>query len=406
MSRGIAWSGVLDCTERGARPTLSNAVKVLQKDPLWSPARLWYDEFLDRVFVDDEGVREWRDEDDYKLTVYMQEVATMTTVADSVVSKAVRLVARQRSKHCVRDWLAGLTWDGTPRIADAFGTYWGATAQPIDYVRAASQNFFIGLVARVQDPGCKLDTMPVFEGKQGSRKSSALDVLGGAWYAVINEAVSSKDFLQSLRGKWILEIGELQSFSRADVTHVKSMMSTRIDHYRPSYGRASVDYPRQCGFAGTTNGDDWGIDETGLRRFWPIQCGAIDLPGLRAVRAQLFAEAVAQHAQGLTWWEMPDAAEHQQAERQQYDDWSDAVTTWCDLEALKGADYLTIANIAVSALKLPLPQLDKSAQMRIARILRLAGWHRRTMRIGTNVLKGWVAPGGNVVTENDVFVAK
>lgn len=403
MSQSPEWSSVLACSERGPRPTLTNAVKVLQTDPVWSVDALWYDEFLDRIFVANSPTRMWRDEDDYRLTVYMQDAIGMHTIADHLVSKAVRLVAKQRTKHVVRDWLTALTWDGEPRIADAFEDYWGADQQPRDYVRAASQNFFIGLVARIMVPGCKLDTMPVFEGQQGIRKSSALDVLGGDWYAVINEAVSTKDFLQSLRGKWLLEISELQSFSRSDVAHVKSMMSTRSDNYRPSYGRTTVEFPRQCAFAGTTNTDDWGTDETGLRRFWPIRCGEIDVVKLAEMREQLFAEAVEQWHQRVSWWEMPDATSSQQAERQQYDDWTEVVTTWADVEVLKGLDYVTIAQIAINALKIPLNQLDKSSQMRIGRILRLAGWKRTTMRRGTNVLKAWIQ-GGNVVTNSDVFV--
>lgn len=404
MSRSISWTSILDCTERGARPTLSNAVKVLQKDPLWNADRLWYDEFLDCIFWANSPTRAWRDEDDYRLTVYMQETATMTTVADHLVAKAVRLVAKQRTKHVVRDWLVTLQWDGVPRIATAFEDYWGADKQPVDYLRAASANFFIGLIARVFRPGCKLDTMPVFEGVQGIRKSSALDLLGGAWYAVISEAVSSKDFLQSLRGKWLLEISELQSFSRSDVAHVKSMMSTRSDNYRPSYGRVTLEFPRQSAFAGTVNADDWGTDDTGLRRFWPVSCGAINLDLLAKAREQLFAEAVHLFHAGATWWDMPATTAHQQAERQQYDDWTDAVLAFCGLESIKGAEYLTVAHIAGGALKLPLAQLDKSSQMRLARILRLAGWSRKTIRDGSSVLKVWTAPGGNVETENDVFV--
>lgn len=399
MSRGVSWSSVLDINDRGVpRPNLTNAVRVLQKDPLWSADRLWYDEFLDRIFLANSPTREWTDEDDYRIAVYMQETAGMVTVADHIASKAVRLVAKQRTKHVVRDWLASLEWDGVPRLEMAFEDYWGATAQPSDYVRAASRNFFVGLVARVLQPGCKLDTMPVFEGKQGIRKSSALDILGGPWYAVINEAVSTKDFLQSLRAKWLLEISELQSFSRSDVAHVKSMMSTRSDHYRPSYGRVTVEFPRQCAFAGTTNTDEWGTDETGLRRFWPVTCGEIRLDLLTAARSQLFAEAVVTYRQGQSWWEMPEAAVTQQADRQQYDDWTDAVTTWVDLEALKGVDYVTTPEIASGALKIPVAQLDKSSQMRIARILRLNGWTRKTLRVGSTTTKGWRREGGNVVT--------
>ncbi len=401
------WSAILDSPGLGKAPypTLTNAVRVLEQDPQWGPARFYYDEFLDRVQIANSPTRDWRDEDDYRLTVYMQDTTGMTRIADHLVAKAVRLVARQRPRHVVRDWLNPLVWDGVPRIARAFEDYWGADRQPSDYTRAASGNFLLGIVARIMCPGCKLDTMPVFEGKQGIKKSSALDVLGGPYYGVIAEAVSNKDFLQSFRGKMILEIGELQSFSRSDIAHVKNMMSTRSDNYRPSYGRTNVEFPRQCVFAGTVNGDDWGNDDTGLRRFWPIQCGEIDIEGLRLARPQLFAEALVCYAAGATWWEMPAQTEQEQAERQQFDEWTEVVTTWANLEILKGAPHVTVADAATHALKIALSQLDKSSQMRIARVLRLSGWTRTTVRTGEALLKAWLPPTANVVTGGNVFTA-
>ncbi len=394
------WSAILDSPGLGKPPysTLTNAVRVLEQDPLWGPDKLYHDEFLDRIRIVNSPTRDWRDDDDYKLTVYMQDTTGMTRMADHLVAKAVRLVARQRPHHVVREWLGTLGWDEVPRIAHAFEDYWGADQQASDYVRAASANFFIGMIARVMAPGCKLDTMPVFEGKQGIKKSSALDVLGGEWFAVIAEAVANKDFLQCMRGKWILEIGELQSFSRSDIAHVKNMMSTRSDNYRPSYGRTNMEFPRQCVFAGTVNSDDWGNDDTGLRRFWPIQCGDIDIEGLRAARSQLFAEALVCYLAGASWWDMPAQAEQEQAERQQFDEWTDAVTSWAHLEILKGASHVTVADAAAHAIKIPLSQLDRASQMRIGRVLRLARWQRKNLRDGATVLKIWVPPVATVAT--------
>lgn len=385
-------------------PNLTNAVRVLQKDPTWGVDRLYYDEFLDKIFLVNSPTRAWTDEDDYKTAVYMQEVAGIGNMTDVTVGKAVRLVAKQRVRHIVREWLRSLTWDHVDRIALAFEDFWGATSQPSAYVRAASSNCFIGMVARIMAPGCKLDTMPVFEGKQGIKKSSALEVLGGPWYAVVNEVVSSKDFLQCLRGKWLLEISELQSFSRSDVSHVKSIMSTRSDNYRPSYGRCNVEFPRQCVFAGTTNSDDWGTDETGLRRFWPITCGEINLDLLSAARDQLFAEALHAYQAHQSWWDMPEQVVTEQAERQNHDDWTMLIINFAEVSVLRGADSVTVSDIAAGALKLTSAQLDKSAQMRIGRVLRLAGWARKTFRHGLTIHKAWAPPGGNVVTENDDFV--
>ena len=129
------------------------------------------------------------------------------------------------------------------------------------------------------------------------------------WFADEISDLGSKDSAQDLRGKWIIELAELSAMKRGDIERTKAFMSRAIDHYRPSYGRRSQDFPRQCVFAGTTNADTYLGDETGNRRFWPVKVGHIDLAGLREVRDQLWAEAVAAFKAGEKWWLTADAGE-------------------------------------------------------------------------------------------------
>ncbi len=376
--------------------TLTNAVRVLQHDPTLGPNRIWYDEFLDRIFFANSPTRMWSDEDEYRLTVYMQETTGMTALADHLVAKAVRLVAKQRPKHVVRDWLLSLVWDDVTRLEHAFEDYWNVDLtvwQPAEYVRAASRNLFIGMVARILRPGCQLDTMVVFEGAQGIQKTSALRVLASEpWYAVAHETVTHKDFLQGFRGKWLIEIGELDAFNRAEVTRVKTVISTPTDTYRPSYGRTPMDYPRQCIFAGTTNKDDWGNDETGLRRFWPIRCGPIDVTLLAAAREQLFAEAVQAFQRSATWWEMPAVSTlAAQADRQAEHAWTPLVLT-----GLLGQVETSIAYVLISILKFQPHQITVQAQKEVAGILRKAGWHKQNLRRNGQQGKTWTLIGNGI----------
>jgi putative DNA primase/helicase len=220
--------------------------------------------------------------------------------------------------------------------------------------------------------------MPVFEGPQGIKKSSALQVLGGPWYSIAHESVNSKDFLQGLRGVWLLEIAELQSFSKADITAVKNMLSAPQDDYRPSYGRAVIRFPRQCVMAGTTNADDWGTDDTGLRRFWPIRCGPIALDALRRDRDQLVAEAVARLDAGARWWDMPATTAEIQRDRQHYDEWTRPILDWCRLQPTTS---VALKDILAGPLHIPIDRSNKADQMRAARVLKLAGWVREKKRI-------------------------
>ncbi len=348
----------------------------------------YYDEFLDKILVDG---RDWRDDDDTGLCMWLQEHVGLTGITPGMVHAVVSHRLHQTPRHCVREYLDGLVWDGVERIAHAFEDGWGAEpsdTQPSDYLRAVSANFFIGLVARVTKPGCQLDTMPVFEGDQGAKKSSALRVLGGAWYMAATESVNSKDFQQTIRGSWLAEIPELDSFSRSDRDRVKSIISIPTDKYRPSYGRHAREFPRQCVFAGSTNKDDWGNDDTGLRRFWPVRCGIIDLVFISAQRDQLFAEALHRYLAGATWWETPRAATlAAQADRQHDDVWTATVLEWCGLK-----DDATSAEVLTGALRFREADIGRPEQNRIGSILRLAGWKRKPVRRGSKLVKAWVAP--------------
>src|SRR5713101_3256143 len=386
------WSAILDAPGPGKPPykNLSNAVRVLQHDPQWTAARLWYDEFADRVMCAASAAREWRDDDDVALTVYMQETTGLDRLPKAMVRDAVSYVARQRPRHPVRDWLQSLTWDRIDRIDHAFEDGWGVTcdsAQPCEYMRAASKNFFLGLVARVMQPGCKLDTMPVFEGAQGIQKSSALDCLGGSWYAAVDEAVGTKDFLQVLRGKWLIEIAELQAFSRAEHAHVKSMLARRIDTYRPSYGVRSVDLPRQCAFAGTTNREDWSIDDTGDRRFWPIRCGQIALDVVDHGREQWFAEATTCVTQGASWWHMPATTTQVQAERLPEHAWTPLV-----LDGLVLQTETTMTEVLTRILGIDKANISRTAQNDVGSILRRAGWVSKAVWRNGTAQRRWIAP--------------
>ena len=93
-------------------------------------------------------------------------------IAKDVVHQAVDKRADECRFHPVRDYLTGLKWDGEKRVGRVFARYFGADDTP--YTTSVGTMFFVSIVARVFQPGCKVDHLPVIEGVQGAMKSSAI----------------------------------------------------------------------------------------------------------------------------------------------------------------------------------------------------------------------------------------
>ncbi len=352
----------------------------------------WLDTFHQRIFTDWRSgeARELGDAELLHLTLWMQRTLGLRKLSTSTVDAAVQIVAARDRRSEPAAWLRSLTWDGTPRVHELF-TRW-FHAKRTAYTEAAATNFLTAMVARVLAPGCKADAMVILEGIQGAGKSSALQVLGGAWYSEATETVLSKDFFVSLQGKWLVEIGELDAFNRAETTRVKQVITATSDRYRAPYGRHAQDYPRQCCFVGTTNDDEYLRDPTGARRFWPVRVAEIDREGLAAVREQLFAEAVQRFDEGHAWWEMPAADTlSAQRSRRAVDEWESLIARWIvenhrieegrsvwftREEALTEA---TVGEVLGRLLLIEEGRWNRADQMRVAHAFRSLGW-RRTRR--------------------------
>lgn len=391
----MAWFQVwdklnLDKNGNGAPLTnLNNATRVLEAHPLFR-GHVWFDEFHQKYFTDfDDGerageVREWSDNEDLKATLYMQRALGLSKMSDDMVHRSLILVARRNVRNEPRDWMESLTWDGQERVATFLPTYFGA--KDTEYTRAAARNFWIGMIARVFSPGCKVDNMLVLEADQGAGKSSALAVIGGKWYAEAHESVMSKDFYMTLQGKLLVEIGEMDAFSRAEANKVKQVITCTTDRFRAPYERAAQDYPRHNIFAGTTNDDAYLRDPTGGRRFWPVRCGKVVDGDLLALdREQLFAEAVELYRSGEPWWYMPvEETRAEQESRRVADVWEEAIGFY-----LATKKETTLADVLEYGLSLETNKIQPQDQNRAARALRSLGWENTAATRDGKRIKIW-----------------
>ena len=220
-------------------------------------------------------------------------------------------IAYARSFHPVLDYFSGLKWDGINRLDKWLSTYLGADDNALNNAFGRCQ--LMAAVARVKSPGCKKDEMLVLIGPQGIGKSTALRILASdVWFTdAVKAGMNSKQVIELSEGRLFLEVSELDGLNHKAASAVKAMLSTQRDSSRMSYGRMTTNRQRQFVFFGSTNDSTFLIDDTGNRRFWPVQCKPmagskmVDLQGLKRDRDQLWAEAVHRFDQGESY-ELPE----------------------------------------------------------------------------------------------------
>lgn len=364
----------------------SNVAKILRSD---FKDIVWRDTFYGKVFTKwRTGIeRQWSDNDTNNLYIQMQHHYELGKLSKQHVQDAIEFVASMNEKNEPQEWLKSLVWDGESRIDMFFIEAMGAESS--DYTKAVSKNFWIALAARIMQAGCKADEMVVLEGRQGTYKTTSLEIIGGKWYGEVNSDIASKDFDQGLKGKILVEFGELANLKKADVEIIKRKLSTRVDEYRPSYGRYVEMHPRTCIFVGTTNESEYLKDPTGNRRFWPMKIQRADTEYITKFREQFFAEALVRLNAGEKWHEVPwEDAEKIRAERIESDELSSTVSDIVESQRFKTTNF-TSMDVWL-ALNEPAAKFTKKEQMRIGAILKHLGFNNIKFKLNGKEYRGWV----------------
>lgn len=289
-----------------------------------------YDTFGDVNIVTKKGKRSEVTDNIVTILTVLLEDDYPTSPPIGLMEQAIDLVCKKNSFHPVRNFLDRLEWDGESRIKKWLSIVGGLP--PNHYSEEFSDKFLIGCVARVMNPGCKLDNILIIEGEQGIGKSSMLKILASQWFSDAPFYIASKDSYIAMRGYWVIELPELMVLKRANSQMTKSFFSQRVDSYRPPYKRRNISFKRQCVFVGTTNEDKYLIDTTGNRRYWCVKINFVDGGWLLNNVKQLWAEARYQYDEGVKWY---------------FEDTPYAVEEATNQRMLASLDFNQIANMTI-----------------------------------------------------------
>lgn len=395
----------LDYGRDGPKVSLHNLVRVLSEHPDWHGV-FGFDEFEQTVKklkpppcggepgeftkIDAMEVATWMSNPEY----------AGINCTDDLAKKAVLVVANRASYHVVRDYLDALTWDGQARLERLFSDHCGADHN--NYTARLGQMLLVSAVARVREPGCRVNFMLILEGEQQISKSDFVrQLFGPQWSCEASESPAHKDFYQTLIGQWGIEICEMHSFSKADVNRVKQAITQPVDVYRKSYDDKARRFPRQCVFIGTTNESEYLTDPTGTARFLPVRVTGIEIEIIMRERDQLWAEAAALHRTGFRFWELPPEAKQEQEQRYRVDSWEEVIAEWLAGEAAD-SKYprttgpivtVTVTELMLHALGLDTGKHTRQDQMRVGAILRRLGWQRQRARTDGGLCYLYRRPG-------------
>lgn len=319
----------------------------------------------------------------------------------SNIEEAVANVAEENKFHPVREYLLGLKWDGKERLDGWLQKYVGV--KDGEYTRAVGRKMLCAAVARVMKPGCVFHHVVVLEGPQAAGKSQLCKALGGEWSADFTVDPSNKDTIDSMQGKWIVEMAEMSVLSRSEMSSLKAFITRSTDRIRQAYGRLTREFKRQCIFIGTINPEADGTyltDTTGNRRFWPIETGSkINFRGVAEIRDQLFAEAVERVKGGEQIFmdnsHLEEEAKIEVGKRHADHPWVDRISDWIHNPAPGNAarSFITARDVFIDALGGIDKQLTRRDVVAIANAMRALGWESVTKRMGVRVVRGYAPKG-------------
>ena len=222
---------------------------------------------------------------------------------DKVLIDALLNISLDKQYNPIKEDITSVKWDGVERL-----NKWLINATGCEdniYTNTISERIMIATVKRIYEPGTKFDHMLILEGEQGIGKSTLVERMAGKWYLDTSLENKDKDLIDSIRSAIWVEFSEMTGMERRDIEWLRSFISRKVDCVRLSYDRLVQPFPRKCVFIGTINpsGNNMYLrDDTGNRRYWPIECNKIDIKYVDENRSQIWAEAYEKYKMNKKYW--------------------------------------------------------------------------------------------------------
>lgn len=249
------------------------------------------------------------DNSDEVAMIQILSLAAMNNMPTAQVPAFVGALADRYAYNPAAEWITGKAWDRQDRLEEFFSTVRQRGDFPEDMKRILMRRWLLSAVAAALEPtGFKTRGVLVLQGPQGIGKTAWVRSLisdPGLRESLIkldhHLDAGNKDSLLTAVSHWIVEIGELDSSFKRDVSRLKGFLTRDQDKIRRPYGRVDSEYQRRTVFVATVNEHDFLVDNTGNTRWWTIPLAAINYAHGIDMQ-QLFAQVAQLYGTGEKWW--------------------------------------------------------------------------------------------------------
>lgn len=259
----------LICDEKGnIQNILANYITFFEKAPQFE-GKFCYNEFAETIYFGDKPI-----DDNIRNDAFTSVWEQLGFHSQNLIEQSLLKTARLHSYHPLKDYITSLKWDGQERIKNFFKITLDAEDTKLNEMMTFI--WFVATVKRIFEPGCQFDNMIVLQGRQGIGKTQVVRRLLQKGYVneLKDELNNNTNLIHKLNISAIVYIDELDSFTKAEMSTIKSFISAESDSGRLSYAHDAKNYPRHCTFIGSTNDTTFLKDNTSKveRRFWVIKC--------------------------------------------------------------------------------------------------------------------------------------
>lgn len=234
----------------------------------------------------------WRD-------LMKENVTTTRTYLDNLIDSGF-----SKDYHPFKTFFKNLPeWDGNDHI-EQFISLIKVEKQYENLWNKYFTRWIIGVIATALERGLNHNCI-VLKGGQGIGKTTIINKLIPKelqeYYATTQITPQDKDSKLLLTDSFMINLDELESSTRNEVGHLKSLMTLEQVTARRPYGRRAEILKRRASFIASVNRTSFLSDLTGSRRFLVVEVKDIDFQKEFDVY-QLYAQALHHFKNGMQFW--------------------------------------------------------------------------------------------------------